>query len=1327
MRRKLNILFVLLLIISTVQCEDKPTENEEDISKTGLKLEHEIVNKEQSDQPGSGESFVAIHKNAKNIGAVEELRPTLRSVSYMASSFLPAKYTLIGVISATREVVAGVRYNLLLNANDNDEQTTVVCALEIFEKPWLTNEWGQKYKKLEYSNCTDTDSVASTPVSTIDEKADAYDVNPVFKDRNSDMTEERLKDLEDQVITSFMKPSKKKFPKISAVLSTTTTVAPEIVTDLSDASQDFLDQMFIHGTFGDNNQANIVKKEVDALNHEGEPEKQEVVEEMIVPKKVTKVWEEEGDHILLSIPSEKSDENVIKSDEHLPVGQASEEDDSLKQEVVPYESDIERALDEIFQSHLEVQENLDDMALHAIQIDEPEEKFEPVFGVLEDQLSTFMSNFYQKYGIEDDNFHAGPPMSPYGPYDLPFIDVQSPLIKPKITGATAYFDSGRQIVEEPNFFINDDDDDLQQRQIPNTAEEIFDQSEIKNMLKRATKPDDSSNSSEDMKKLVDKLATDLNKPLQNGSSETSSSEEKKTVRVRRTTAPVHTVPSDKMVKSDVWKYTQKALAQLDHADSDEYKRVLLNIVFAKKLKKTADELTFIAKVRTGNSHCVEEFESVKESCKTNLVTGSNRICFMEIKVRQNDDVQVPKAECAPEMSADEKPNCPGCATGTSPEMAAEIEVMLSNAITLLNAQEDDAELKLLRIVSSTKQVVAGMKYVIDAEFSNKGASEVTNCKVSIWDRPWLENGREINFECDENKKYTINKQHDRKKRAINNKSGPCVGCPQDTTTSEAAEMANIVHEELLKLKGQADGTELKLKRVISTQKQVVAGYKYTVVGEFTNAAATEVHNCTVSIWERPWIPNSRETNFDCGENKKFKVTQQAQLKRRSPADEATPPCVGCPIATDPTEATNIVKLVNEEMVKLNAQETGVSLALTKVVSSTQQVVAGTKYVINAEFSNKGATEVFKCIITIWDRPWLPNGRETTFECDQNQKFTLNKQRTKRSMPFRQQYEIEETKEEQKVRHTFAKFRMRHSKNYANAMEENIRYRIFKNNLFKIDQLNRHEQGTAKYGITEFADLTLSEYRQITGLLPVHERDNAHENEISHVTAEIPNIELPTSFDWREKNAVTEVKNQGNCGSCWAFSVVGNIEGLNAIKTGNLEEFSEQELLDCDTIDKACGGGFMDQAYKALEQLGGLELESDYPYEAKKEPTCNFNKTKSHVAVSGAVDLPKNETAMAQWLVANGPISIGVNANAMQFYRGGVSHPWSPLCSKKQLDHGVLIVGYGIKEYPMFKKSLPYWIIKNSWGPKWGEQGYYRLYRGDNSCGVTEMASSAVLA
>jgi len=207
-----------------------------------------------------------------------------------------------------------------------------------------------------------------------------------------------------------------------------------------------------------------------------------------------------------------------------------------------------------------------------------------------------------------------------------------------------------------------------------------------------------------------------------------------------------------------------------------------------------------------------------------------------------------------------------------------------------------------------------------------------------------------------------------------------------------------------------------------------------------------------------------------------------------------------------------------------------------------------------------------------------------------------------------------------------------------------------------------------------------------------------------------------------------VKNQGSCGSCWAFSVTGNIEGLHAIQSGQLKSFSEQELVDCDDLDAGCNGGLPDNAVKFIEKEGGLEFESDYPYTAHRSKACNFNESLSRVRVAGVVDFKKGEEdSMAKWLISNGPISIGINANAMQFYRGGISHPWKALCRPSSLDHGVLIVGFGVAEYPAFNKTMPYWIIKNSWGPKWGEQGYYRVHRGDNTCGVSSMASSAVLA
>ena len=214
-------------------------------------------------------------------------------------------------------------------------------------------------------------------------------------------------------------------------------------------------------------------------------------------------------------------------------------------------------------------------------------------------------------------------------------------------------------------------------------------------------------------------------------------------------------------------------------------------------------------------------------------------------------------------------------------------------------------------------------------------------------------------------------------------------------------------------------------------------------------------------------------------------------------------------------------------------------------------------------------------------------------------------------------------------------------------------------------------------------------------------------------------DLPESYDWREHGAVTPVKNQGSCGSCWAFSAVANIEGLHQIQSGKLVAFSESELVDCDNVDKGCNGGLMDNAFKWLHENGGLNTEDDYPYEAKKEK-CNIKKDKFRVKIAGFLDISQNEDEIVEQLIKTGPLSVALNATPLQFYFGGIFNPLDALCNPKGLNHGVTIVGYGEE------KGKKFWIVKNSWGKGWGETGYFRIVRGVGKCGINTAVSTAVL-
>lgn len=295
---------------------------------------------------------------------------------------------------------------------------------------------------------------------------------------------------------------------------------------------------------------------------------------------------------------------------------------------------------------------------------------------------------------------------------------------------------------------------------------------------------------------------------------------------------------------------------------------------------------------------------------------------------------------------------------------------------------------------------------------------------------------------------------------------------------------------------------------------------------------------------------------------------------------------------------------------------------------------------------------------------------------------------------------------------FQKFITKYNKKYSSINEFLARYQVFKTNILKT--LN-HRNSSYKTGITKFSDLTYQEFTKI--YLNLDYNAMALQN-FSPVDVKETNG-APDAYDWREHGRVSGVKDQLSCGSCYAFATVGNLEGLYAANKGVLKTFSEQFLVDCDTGDSGCNGGLMQFTFNWLKN-NGIMYEADYPYTGEKG-TCQSDASKyADIQITGYEKLGNwwtvyscvDESKVKEYLYTTGPLAISLNANPLFDYVSGVLDVSKDECSKDGINHAVTLVGYGNDS----ATGLDYWIIKNSWGKEWGESGYFRIRRGEGTCG-----------
>uniref|UniRef100_A0A8D0E473 Cathepsin W n=1 Tax=Salvator merianae TaxID=96440 RepID=A0A8D0E473_SALMN len=298
---------------------------------------------------------------------------------------------------------------------------------------------------------------------------------------------------------------------------------------------------------------------------------------------------------------------------------------------------------------------------------------------------------------------------------------------------------------------------------------------------------------------------------------------------------------------------------------------------------------------------------------------------------------------------------------------------------------------------------------------------------------------------------------------------------------------------------------------------------------------------------------------------------------------------------------------------------------------------------------------------------------------------------------------------------FQDFMIRFNKTYQNKEERDYRFKVFMQNLKASQELQASELGTAQYGVTCFSDLTDQEFKKMSGAF--HPSPPILPPTLKQMHRQFS--EKPAkSCDWRKFGAITAVKDQGKtCHACWAFSAVSNIEALWNIHQHSPRNLSVQELVDCTYDDNSgCKGGFVWDGLLTVINSSGLSSSKLYPYAGKKQ-ACQKHRKRQLTTIQGYELLCRDEAYIAQVVASQGPVTALINKEALQNYKGGIIQTPPPNCSCNHLDHAVLIVGYGTTKSRRRSRVLPYWIIQNSWGEKWGEKGYFRIHRGSNTCGI----------